>query len=159
MNASAVMRLLRCSAICPKRRHLALAWWASIVLLSGASVAAQDHSLTTQSLSRGRGFDEQGGEAIYVSVCAACHQRDAKGAVGAAAYPALAGSENVASTDYMESVLFGGLRGMPALGRMMSDEQVADVINYVRTHFGNSYSDAVSAVDIATARSQSQRNR
>ncbi len=28
---------------------------------------------------------------------------------------------------------------MPPVGSMMSDEQVADVVNYVRTHFGNSY--------------------
>ena len=28
---------------------------------------------------------------------------------------------------------------MPPLGQMMSDQQVADVVNYVRTHFGNSY--------------------
>ena len=41
---------------------------------------------------------------------------------------------------------------MPPLGRMMSDEQVADVVNYVRTHFGNSYADALSAGDVAAAR-------
>jgi hypothetical protein len=35
---------------------------------------------------------------------------------------------------------------------MMSDEQVADVINYVRTHFGNSYAGAVSAAEVSTAR-------
>ena len=34
----------------------------------------------------------------------------------------------------------------------MTDEQVADVVNYVRTHFGNSYADAVSAAQAATAR-------
>ena len=37
-----------------------------------------------------------------------------------------------------------GQRGMPPLGRMMSDTQVADVANYVRTHFGNQYGDAVA---------------
>ena len=41
---------------------------------------------------------------------------------------------------------------MPPLGRMMSDEQVADVVNYVRTHFGNSYTDAVSPSQAAAAR-------
>ena len=41
---------------------------------------------------------------------------------------------------------------MPPVGRMMSDQQAADVINYVRTHFGNSYSDAISAADIKAAR-------
>jgi mono/diheme cytochrome c family protein len=35
---------------------------------------------------------------------------------------------------------------------MMSDAQVADVVNYVRTHFGNSYDDAVSAADVAGVR-------
>ena len=41
---------------------------------------------------------------------------------------------------------------MPPVGQMMSDQQAADVINYVRTHFGNSYSDAISAADIKAAR-------
>jgi mono/diheme cytochrome c family protein len=41
---------------------------------------------------------------------------------------------------------------MPTLGGMMSDAQVADVINYVRTHFGNSYPDALTAADVAAAR-------
>ena len=44
---------------------------------------------------------------------------------------------------------------MPALGRMMSDQQAADVINYVRTHFGNAYRDEVSAADIEAARRRS----
>jgi mono/diheme cytochrome c family protein len=34
----------------------------------------------------------------------------------------------------------------------MSDEQVAAVVNYVRTHFGNSYQDAVTAEDAKAAR-------
>jgi mono/diheme cytochrome c family protein len=41
---------------------------------------------------------------------------------------------------------------MPPLGRLMSDEQVADVINYVRSHFGNAYDDALSAADVRAAR-------
>jgi mono/diheme cytochrome c family protein len=35
---------------------------------------------------------------------------------------------------------------------MMSDAQVAEIVNYVRTHFGNTYSDVVSAADVAAAR-------
>jgi mono/diheme cytochrome c family protein len=103
-------------------------------------------------MSRGGQFDEQGGADLFDNVCAACHQPDAKGAVGAAAYPPLAGDKKLASTDFALTVLFKGLRGMPPLGRMMSDEQVADVVNYVRTHFGNSYADAVSASQAAAAR-------
>ena len=52
----------------------------------------------------------------------------------------------------MLAVLLRGLKGMPPVGDMMSDAQVADVVNYVRTHFGNAYPDAVSAADVAAAR-------
>ena len=41
---------------------------------------------------------------------------------------------------------------MPPLGGMMSDDQVADVVNYVRSHFGNDYRDAVSATVVHAAR-------
>ena len=43
---------------------------------------------------------------------------------------------------------------MPPVGQMMSDQQIADVINYVRTHFGNAYGDEVSPADIEAARRQ-----
>ena len=36
--------------------------------------------------------------------------------------------------------------------RLMSDDQVAAVVNYVRTHFGNDYTDAVTADDVKNAR-------
>ena len=41
---------------------------------------------------------------------------------------------------------------MAPLGDMMSDAQVADVVTYVRTHFGNSYPGAVSPAEVAAAR-------
>ena len=103
-------------------------------------------------MSRGWVFTEQGGADLFANVCAACHQPDAKGAAGAAAYPPLASNKKLASAGFMLDVLFEGLRGMPPLGRMMSDEQVADVVNYVRTHFGNSYAGAVSAAQVSAAR-------
>ena len=103
-------------------------------------------------MSRGWVFGERGGADLFDNVCAACHQPDGKGAVGAAAYPPLAGNKKLASADFVLTALFKGLRGMPPLGDMMTEEQVADVVNYVRTHFGNSYTDAVSASQAATAR-------
>jgi mono/diheme cytochrome c family protein len=54
------------------------------------------------------------------------------------------------------SVLVGGLKSMPPIASMMSDAQVADVVNYVRTHFGNAYPDAISAADVAAARQRPQ---
>jgi mono/diheme cytochrome c family protein len=121
-------------------------------IFAGAPAQAQGIPQGSASMSPGRAFSEQGGAALYASVCAACHQPDATGAVGAAAYPALAADKNIASAAYVETVLLQGLRGMPAVGRMMSDEQAADVINYVRTHFGNNYDDPVSAAEIKAAR-------
>jgi mono/diheme cytochrome c family protein len=118
---------------------------------SGWPALAED-AVNSVAMSRGWEFTEQGGANLFDNVCAACHQPDAKGAVGAAAYPPLAGDKKLVSTDFMLTVLFSGLRGMPPLGRMMSDEQVADVINYVRTHFGNSYAGAVSAAQVSAAR-------
>jgi mono/diheme cytochrome c family protein len=103
-------------------------------------------------LSHGWLFEENGGAALYAAVCAGCHQPDAQGAVGAAAYPALAGNADLASVGIVERAVLEGLGGMPPVGRMMSDRQAADVINFVRTHFGNSYSDAISAADIKAAR-------
>ena len=41
---------------------------------------------------------------------------------------------------------------MPAFGEVMSDDQVAAVVNYVRTHFGNNYQDAVTTEDVRAVR-------
>jgi len=128
----------------------------AIAILATAAITgpalADDASPTSAGMSRGWEFNEQGGEELFVHVCAACHQPDAKGAAGAAAYPPLAADKKLASTEFMLTVLLEGQRGMPPLGQMMSDEQVADVVNYVRTHFGNSYAGAISAAQVSAAR-------
>ena len=143
------MRPIRMGRLSRQRVRRASAVCAAVLFSAAAS--AQGLS----SMSRGWVFAEQGGEALYGHVCAACHQPDAKGAVGAASYPALAEDKNLASAEYVETLLFSGRKAMPALGYMMSDQQAADVINYVRTHFGNDYRDEVSAADIEAARRQS----
>ena len=73
--------------------------------------------------------------------------QDGKGAVGAGSYPSLVDNKTLVSGGYPVSVVVNGLRGMPPLGPMMSDEQVAAVVNYVRTNFGNKYNDTVTAED------------
>jgi mono/diheme cytochrome c family protein len=98
------------------------------------------------------GFTEQGGEAIYKNVCQGCHMPDAKGAVGAGMYPALAKNPKLEVSGYPVSVIVNGQKAMPALGGMFSDQQVADVTNYIRTHFGNSYKDKVTPADVKAAR-------
>jgi mono/diheme cytochrome c family protein len=97
-------------------------------------------------------FSEPTGEKIFQRVCAACHMPDAKGAQGAGFYPALAGNPKLAAGGYPVSVVVHGLNGMPPIGGMMTDQQVADVVNYVRTHFGNKFKDAVTVADVKAMR-------
>jgi mono/diheme cytochrome c family protein len=122
------------------------------VAIGASPVAADDASTKSAPMSHGWEFSEQGGADLFRNICAGCHQADAKGAVGAGAYPPLAEDGELASTDLMLSALLGGLKSMPPVGAMMTDAQVADVVNYVRTHFGNSYKDPVSAEAVSAAR-------
>ncbi len=97
-------------------------------------------------------FPYQGGEAIYKGVCQGCHMPDAKGAVGAGAYPALAKDENLETAGYPVTVVLKGQKAMPFFGMQLSDQQIADVVNYVRTHFGNKYRDKVKPEDVKLMR-------
>lgn len=121
-----------------------------LMALLGASAAIADSAGVT--FSEGRTFSEQSGEELYTHVCAACHMDKGQGAVGAGHYPALAGNENLVSAGYPIYIVLHGQKGMPPFGDMMSDDQVAAVVNYVRTHFGNDYQDAATAQDVKDSR-------
>jgi len=97
-------------------------------------------------------YPQQSGEELYQGICQGCHMSDAKGAVGAGAYPALAGDRRLAVSIYPITVVVHGQRAMPSFGPELSDAQIANVINYVRTHFGNQYKDSVSPADVQAAR-------
>lgn len=103
-------------------------------------------------------FALAGGEAIYQGVCQGCHMADAKGAQGAGHYPALAGNAHLADPAYVIRIVLKGQKGMPALGGNFSDRQVADVVNYVRTHFANRYSGEVTPADVRSARDAVPQN-
>ncbi len=104
------------------------------------------------TLSPSGRFSEQTGESLYVNVCQACHMAKGEGAVGAGRYPALAKNQSLAASGYVLHVVLNGQKAMPPFARMMSDDQVAAIVNYVRTHFGNAYADAVTAADVKSAR-------
>ncbi len=97
-------------------------------------------------------FSEPDGAKMYKRVCAGCHMPDAKGAVGAGFYPALARNQKLGASTYPVYVVVKGMNGMPAVGAMMTDQQVADVVNYLRSNFGNRYRDAVKAADVQALR-------
>ena len=126
---------------------------AALQLLSfGANAQSPGLSASTQTMSSGPKFIERSGEDLFANACQGCHMGDGKGATGAGAYPSLARNGNLESAGYPITVVLNGQRAMPAFGSMMSDEQVAEVVNYVRTHFGNRYQDAVIAEDVRAAR-------
>jgi mono/diheme cytochrome c family protein len=109
-------------------------------------------SEAARTLSAGPRFAEKSGEDLFANVCQGCHMADGKGATGAGTYPSLAGNDHLEASGYPVAVVLYGQRGMPPFGAMMSDEQIAAVVNYVRTHFGNRYHDAVTVEDVRAAR-------
>jgi mono/diheme cytochrome c family protein len=104
-------------------------------------------------------FGQQTGEELYKSICQGCHMSDARGAVGAGAYPALANNPRLAAAVYPITVVLNGQRAMPTFGDAnppfyvgLTDMQIANVLNYVRTHFGNHYKDTITPEAVKAAR-------
>ena len=124
--------------------------WAVALALALSPLAV--HAQSAAHFSPAFRFTEQSGEQLFANVCQGCHMPDAKGAVGAGTYPSLAGNKNLEAGGYPVYVVVRGQRAMPAFAAMMSDDQVAAVVNYLRTHFGNDYKDAVTAEDVKLVR-------
>ena len=121
-------------------------------LLAATTALGQDSGAGKRTFSSGFRFVEMTGEELFGNVCQGCHMPDATGATGAGTYPSLAGNKNLESGSYPIYLVINGRRGMPPFGDMMTDGQVAAVVNYLRTHFGNSYQDAVTTKDVQDAR-------
>jgi mono/diheme cytochrome c family protein len=90
------------------------------------------------------------GEQVYQQVCQACHMADAKGGAGAATIPALAKNPRLAEAGYPVSVILQGKGAMPPLGDILKPAQIAGVVNYVRSHFGNRYRPPITAEEVAS---------
>ena len=130
-----------------------LALAGALAASAGAQTTAPAASpVRADAASGSTDFGGAAGQDLYNRVCAACHMPDAKGAEGAGFYPALAANPRLGSGGYPVYVVMNGMNGMPPLGELMTDEQVADVVNYVRTHFGNDYQDAVLPADVSALR-------
>jgi mono/diheme cytochrome c family protein len=127
---------------------------ASLALLSTSAALSEDPApaLGERAFSAGVRFEEMTGEELFANICQGCHMGDGAGAAGAGAYPSLAGNRNLEASGYPVYLILNGRRAMPPFGDMMTDGQIAAVVNYVRTHFGNSYSDAITAKDVGDAR-------
>jgi mono/diheme cytochrome c family protein len=83
------------------------------------------------------------GRQTYLNNCASCHQLDGKGINGAVT--SLVGDASVLAGGPQDviRVILGGIEAqgtnapMPAIGAGMTDQEVADVTNYVRQAWGN----------------------
>jgi mono/diheme cytochrome c family protein len=138
-------------------RIVGLAILALVVMATSAGSAglvaqAQDVTTSWKKGLSSEGYPQQTGEGIYKAICQGCHMPDAKGAVGAGSYPALAGNERLQAVAYPLSVVANGQRAMPSFGESLTDSQIVAVVNYVRSHFGNRYADAASVAAMKAIR-------
>jgi mono/diheme cytochrome c family protein len=131
----------------------------SLIACIGLSVALCAPA-AAQEIYAGK-YGQQTGETIYQGICQGCHMPDAKGAAGAGSYPALADNPRLAAAIYPITVVLNGQRAMPSFGHNdppfaagLSDVQIASVLNYVRTHFGNQFKDTISVEQVKAARVQ-----
>jgi len=89
--------------------------------------AAFLHSAAAQDLD---------GKALFLKNCAACHQASGKGIPGA--FPALAGNALVQGPAAdATTVLLKGRGGMPDFSASLSDADIARVLTYARSSWGN----------------------
>lgn len=100
-------------------------------------------------------FVHQDGATLYRAVCQGCHMPDARGAIGAGRYPALAANPKLAIAVFPASRVLNGWLGMPSFAGEMSDAQVAEIVNYIRSHFDNHYTDRLTAENVQRLRSAS----
>lgn len=106
----------------------------------------------------------ENGETLFVNNCSGCHQTTGEGLPGA--FPALKGNAVVNDADattHMHVVLFGlegaevgGVKydsAMPAFGDMLSDKDIAAIIDYERGAWGNT-GKPITAADVAAVRAK-----
>jgi mono/diheme cytochrome c family protein len=97
-------------------------------------------------------FSQVHGDVVYASICQGCHMPAGQGAVGAGEYPALADNPKLGAGPYVAMMVLDGHGAMPGFADMLNDQQVAEVVNYVRTHFGNAYPDRIGEADVKALR-------
>ncbi|WP_201276890.1 cytochrome c oxidase subunit II [Microbulbifer sp. ALW1] len=113
-----------------------------------AADAARIKELTNKTFT----FDElyARGEKVYNSTCVACHQSKGQGVPGA--FPAIAGSKIATGPmdGHMSMVVNGSPKNpaMQAFGAQLSEVDIAAVITYQRSAFGNNMGDTVQPIDI-----------
>ncbi|PVM93365.1 cytochrome C [Caulobacter radicis] len=90
------------------------------------------------------------GKTLYDDNCAACHQASGKGVKGA--YPALAGAQLIqGDAKPLLSIVLNGKNEMPGFKDDLTDADLAGLLTYARTSWGNK-GKAITPAEIAAAR-------
>ena len=133
--------------------RLTLTLFPTVVFVQAIAPAANasDISAYANQIYTGR-YPQQKGEDLYRAICQGCHMPDARGARGAGTYPPLANNPRLQSAAYALSIVANGQKAMPWFGGPLTDAQIAAVVGYVRTHFGNHYTSPVTAADVRAVR-------
>jgi cytochrome c oxidase cbb3-type subunit 2 len=118
----------------------------------------------TSAAAVGYSYDATKGQALFTANCSACHQTTGEGIPGA--FPPLKGNAAVNDADpttHIRAVLYG-LQGvevggvvypspMPPFGATLSDADIASIIDYERTSWGN-HGAPVTAAQVAAERAK-----
>jgi mono/diheme cytochrome c family protein len=130
-----------------------------LAVLLAAAGAAVGANADDSRFTAAAGTANTTGADVYGHICLGCHMDRGQGAVGAGHYPKLAGDRALVSWQYVALTVLNGKNGMPAFGLPedqfvfgavhLSDAQVAEVVNYVRGHFGNKWKGNVTAAQVA----------
>jgi mono/diheme cytochrome c family protein len=131
----------------------------ALAVFAVASSAAQAQTSTEYAPGRvyfgtQEKFAAANGAEVYEVVCQGCHMAQGKGASGGGIYPALAANSKLASSQYLIYTIVNGRRGMPPFGNALDDTQVAGVVNYLRSNFGNAYGDGVTPAEVKALRAK-----
>lgn len=115
-----------------------------------------------------KGDDSKPGASVYIDNCAACHRTDGQGYTRV--FPALAGNpvlQTADPTSLIHVVLTGGTvpatktapstLTMPAFAWRLDDQEVAAVVNFIRTSWGNQGS-TVTAEDVSNMRTSDMKH-
>jgi cytochrome c oxidase cbb3-type subunit 2 len=131
-----------------------------LVSFAGGSAIGQVHR------GEAAGYDAAKGAALYAANCAACHLASGEGVPGA--FPPLKGSGVVNKDDATKHirVVLDGMQGgkaggvvygssMPPFAAVLSDTDIADIVDYERGAWGN-HGKPVTAAQVAAERANSE---
>lgn len=90
------------------------------------------------------------GQDIYTAKCASCHKADGK---GGGPFPGLAGNKDVTAKDPAAAlgIVVHGKGLMPAYKGKLSNAEIAAVMTYIRSSWGNK-APAVTESDVASVK-------